>query len=143
MRIQLEQGETNDTVRYAMHHGITYQCVHYDEMLHVAKTFLREHPTETLLFRVKKEGDSKYPPTVSFEDAMERLYDSEEFANLFYLGTTTPTLSEVRGKIVLLRNYSSQKKRGIYFSSLPMQDYFSLMEKGDMQRKFEYITDFL
>ena len=64
MRVQLEQGETNDTVRYAMHHGITYQCVHFDDLLHIAKTFLRDHPTEALLFRVKKEGDSKFPPTV-------------------------------------------------------------------------------
>ena len=63
---------------------------------------------------------------------MNRLFESEEFANLFYLGTTTPTLSEVRGKIVLLREYSSKKNYGIYFSTLPIQDFWNMMEKGDM-----------
>ncbi|MFJ5228365.1 phosphatidylinositol-specific phospholipase C domain-containing protein [Kitasatospora sp. NPDC088391] len=41
--------------KFAIHHGLYYQVANFDDVLRQAQTFLRNHPTETVMLRLKAE----------------------------------------------------------------------------------------
>ena len=63
--------------------------------------FLDAHPTETVVFAVKKEHGSE--TAAAFAKALEAVID--ENPEYWYTGNTIPTLREARGKLVLFRRY--------------------------------------
>lgn len=83
--------------RFAIHHGELYQHLAFGDVLEYCKGFLSENPTETLFMRVKQEYSS-----VSNEEFKRIFYGYD--TSHFYLESRVPTLSEVRGKIILLAN---------------------------------------
>ncbi len=62
--------------------------------------FLKEHPTETIIFAVKMErGDD----AAAFQTALQRYIELDP--EMWYLSDSIPRLGECRGKLVLMRRY--------------------------------------
>ncbi|MGW7312563.1 phosphatidylinositol-specific phospholipase C domain-containing protein [Streptomyces sp. NPDC054865] len=104
---------------FAIHHGAIYQNANFDDVLGKARTFLNQHPGETLVMRLKAEcpigsgggatGCTNDPSNVS-AGVIAAIFDryAKKYDGLFYKPsitrnslTQTPTLAQARGKIVL------------------------------------------
>ncbi len=83
-------------------HGPFYLHKNFDDELGYALDFLRDHPTETVIFTLKQEHSSK-----SDRDFGNAVYSYLERHGLdnFYLTNDVPLLKDVRGKIVIIRRF--------------------------------------
>jgi 1-phosphatidylinositol phosphodiesterase len=91
-------------------HGFVDQKVNFDEVLDDIVAFLRNHPNETVLMRIKNEGRTgapNYDDEVAFTDVLQQYLENPDYAPYFWWsnGNAQPKLSDVRGKIVVLRNW--------------------------------------
>ena len=88
--------------RFSIYHGSVWLGYGFDDVCNIVQNFLKQHPTETILMRIKQENSS-----VSDEEMWE-LFDKfdEQYENLFWnrslVDYDNPTLDEVRGKVVIL-----------------------------------------
>lgn len=81
----------------------------FSDIYHTCKTFLTDNPTETVLMSIKREAKK------SSEETFDFLYDGFLKNNpLFYTENRVPTLSEVRGKIVLLNRCGADIENEAY-----------------------------
>ena len=87
---------------FALHHGIVYLDQGFGCLLQVCKDFLAANPSECILMSLKKEHTSE-GSTLSFEQVFYNYY--AQCPSIWHLGTTIPTMDEVRGKIVLMRRF--------------------------------------
>ena len=89
--------------------------LYLDDVLEDCYAFLREHPTETILFAVKQEhGDEG----VSDFQAVLNTYIRSN-PDMWLLTDEMPTLDAARGKLVLLRRYADEGSFGAE-SGLPL-----------------------
>lgn len=128
---------------FAMHHGPVYQQLMFGDVLNQVQSFLQTHPYETVLMRLKEEHDAE-AGSLSFNEIFERY--KNDYSRLFWTPTSqNPTLDEVRGKIVLLQDFSASQTYGIQYSSLNIQDQYDV--KGDkpdaMYNKWLSVKDHL
>jgi len=108
---------------FAIHHGQVYQNQNFDDVLNATIAFLNSNPTETVIMSVKEEYNAS-GDTRSFEAT----FDSYVAKNpgKWYLGSSIPTLDQVRGKIVLFRRFgASSTPKGIDASNWPDNTSFS------------------
>lgn len=84
-------------------HGRVGCALTLQEALEECSTFLRQHPEEVVITRIKDEGASK-----ATAKGVNKLVNSlvESAAYPFYLQMRLPALSEVRGRIVLLCDWA-------------------------------------
>jgi 1-phosphatidylinositol phosphodiesterase len=87
---------------FAIHHGSVYQNLNFNDVLLACNTFLSSHPGEVIVMCVKEEYDAS-GNTRTFEQTFDTYV--QQYANIWSLGATVPTLGQVRGKIVLLRRF--------------------------------------
>lgn len=98
-------------------HG-SYQCkkdsmllsspLYLENVLETCRSFLSDHPTETILFAVKQEHGEE--SVADFQKLLSRHINA---APSFWLLTDRfPTLEEARGKLVLLRRYADEAQLG-------------------------------
>ncbi len=131
--------EHND---FTMHHGIVPLGQTFSQVLDIVRTFLSLHPRETVLMRVKKEG-SGGGNTKSFEQVFEH-YAHKEGQDLFWKPTgASPTLHDVRGKIVVLQNFSAPTSAGLDYDRFDIEDNYWVDTNWDLYRKWEYVRDHL
>ena len=104
-----------DGYRMKLMHGFT-NCksggwpfsgtLYLDDVLYDCYEFLKEHPTETILFSVKQEHGNE-----SAAVFQERLHDYiDRNAASWLLTDRVPTVGEARGKLVLFRRYEDRAK---------------------------------
>ncbi|HDR7625127.1 TPA: phosphatidylinositol-specific phospholipase C [Bacillus mycoides] len=109
---------------FAMHHGAVYQHLMFGDVLKQVQSFLRSFPYETVLMRLKEEHDAE-SGSLSFEEIFKRY--KNDYSTLFWTPTSqNPTLDEVRGKIVLLQDFSASEDFGIGYGSLNIQDHYDV-----------------
>jgi 1-phosphatidylinositol phosphodiesterase len=92
---------------FAIHHGSVYLGLDFQEVINQCRSFLSAHPNETILMDVGHEYEDQ-GSTLSFHQVFLNYYNSNRYLDgrdLWYTGTTIPTLGQVRGKIVLLRSF--------------------------------------
>jgi 1-phosphatidylinositol phosphodiesterase len=89
---------------FAIHHGSIYQNLNFDDVLNACFSFLTSNPGECIIMCVKEEYDPSNN-TRTFEQTFDAY--TQKNPSHWYLGATIPTLGSVRGKIVLLRRFSS------------------------------------
>jgi 1-phosphatidylinositol phosphodiesterase len=90
---------------FAIHHGAFFLDVMFGEVLNTVKGFLDRNPSETVLMRIKEE----YKPVsnLEFNTILASYLNRPQYQGLFYRGAQlNPSLSEMRGKIVVLQDYS-------------------------------------
>ncbi|WP_236582180.1 phosphatidylinositol-specific phospholipase C [Sphingobacterium spiritivorum] len=95
---------------FAIHHGPVYQHLNFDDVLQSCKSFLQAHPSETIIMSVKEEHTPS-GNSMTFEQRFMKYTDT--YSGLFRLDATIPSLQQARGKIVLLRRFSSAQTLGI------------------------------
>lgn len=128
---------------FAIHHGAIYQNLNFDDVLNACYTFLNSHPSETIIMSVKEEYDPSNN-TRSFEQTFDAYVQKNP--SKWDLGANIPTLGSVRGKIKLLRRFSSGTTKGINASpwadnttfdinnsgvQLKVQDYYKVTNNDD------------
>ncbi|WMU73322.1 hypothetical protein OQ483_02470 [Enterobacter bugandensis] len=125
--------QRNDKCLFA--HGPVIQGTELEnDFLKPAQLYLHQNPSETLVVRIKSETTDITPPqdnTLSFDQMVERYI--EKRPTLFWnpqdsASATNPPLSETRGKIVILRDYSltNSAEQGIDYESLAIQDAYQI-----------------
>jgi 1-phosphatidylinositol phosphodiesterase len=123
---------------FQIHHGIIDQRATFDDVMKAVTAFLAAHPGETVLMRVKEEYDPK-GNSRSFEATFADYY--AKYPGKFWKYTSdNPTLGEVRGKIVLLQNFTSGTQYGIKWSTLDIQDDFSVKTNWDLEGKWNKVA---
>ncbi|KAK8847097.1 hypothetical protein M9Y10_019677 [Tritrichomonas musculus] len=90
---------------FMIHHGSVYQQLSFGTGVRdVCINFLKAHPTEFIFMQIKEEYEA-VENTRSFEETMKTYINSLE--QFYFLDEISPTLDQVRGKIVILRRFSS------------------------------------
>ncbi|WP_434300497.1 phosphatidylinositol-specific phospholipase C domain-containing protein [Corallococcus exiguus] len=127
--------------RFAIHHGVVYLNANFDDVLTTTTQFLRDHPGETILMRVKEEhtpdGNSR-----SFQQTFEWYRSQPAYSPYVWRGTHVPTLGEVRGKIVILDNFGGGAY-GVNWGSLALQDDWTVSTIFDIDNKWDKVRDHL
>jgi hypothetical protein len=96
----------NKDVLY-MYHGIYYLQLTLEQVLHDIYGWLDRHPREALVVMIKQEGDT-VDSTMHFDQAVA--LHTQAYPAYWYLDDRTPTLKEVRRKMILLRRYDAPSK---------------------------------
>ncbi|WP_081862756.1 phosphatidylinositol-specific phospholipase C domain-containing protein [Chromobacterium haemolyticum] len=121
--------------RLMFYHGtVKVSDINLDQAISYVNQWLKWHPGETILIRVKNEAgsDEKEP-----DDFARRVKEAFQSSNLYvYTNTVSqsdnPKLEDVRGKIVILKDYD-ERGYGIY--SIPydknMQNQFDLWDPSN------------
>lgn len=103
------------------------------KIIEYCSKFLKENPTETILFQLKEDDGEA---GLSFFTAFYDMYIKNN-TDLWYTENRIPTMGEVRGKIVLLRvvgadtTVFNDKNSGINFNTYP---YIGNQEQYDYRR---------
>ncbi|HET9143936.1 phosphatidylinositol-specific phospholipase C [Actinophytocola sp.] len=121
--------------RLKIYHGISRQGQDFEnDVLATVDRFLRAHPGETVLMRIQHETG----PTAGFDTAVKAGLD--RFPARVYRGASNnPRLADIRGKIVVLQNFSSGMRFGIPWNSLRIQDAYHLTTNWDLANKWRAI----
>ena len=82
--------------------------LYLENVLEVCRSFLKDHPTETILFAVKQEHGSE--SVADFQNLLARYINAAP--SYWLLTDTFPTLEEARGKLVLLRRFEDEADLG-------------------------------
>ncbi|GAA4946226.1 hypothetical protein GCM10023224_32020 [Streptomonospora halophila] len=101
---------------FPIHHGAEYLHANFTDVVVAATDFLRAHPGETVLMRLKQEHTAE-ENTRSYEETLDsyieenpqtrdRLREHLWRPDAGY-GGRIPTLGEVRGRIVILQDFGS------------------------------------
>ncbi|MED3540438.1 phosphatidylinositol-specific phospholipase C domain-containing protein [Bacillus toyonensis] len=111
---------------FAIHHGQIYQHAFFGSgVLEPVISFLRRNPSETILMRIQEEYNPR-GNTRTFAETFESFWTPNQ--RYFWTPTgTNPTLGEVRGRIILLQQFPSNRGWfGINWGSLAIQDQFEV-----------------
>ncbi|TKI86979.1 phosphatidylinositol-specific phospholipase C domain-containing protein, partial [Bacillus mycoides] len=107
----------------------------FEDVLKETIQFLRSNPQETILMRLKEETDPE-----SGSKSFEEIFKSYRDRNASYFWDpnsvpfserNNPKLGDVRGKIVILQNFSASQEYGINYESLNTQDNFEVSAGPD------------
>jgi 1-phosphatidylinositol phosphodiesterase len=95
---------------FAIHHDLVFLGLSFQDIIDQCRSFLLAHPSETILMAVGHEYIDE-GSTLSFHQVFLNYYNANKYLDdahtreLWYLGTTIPTLGQSRGKIVLMRSF--------------------------------------
>jgi len=138
--------------RFAIHHGPVFQNAMFgNDVLKPVVDFLRAHPGEIVLMRVKEEHDPA-DNTRTFAETFEWYrdevwYHDDEgtpiapYRDWIWMGTQqNPKLGQVRGKIVILDNFAGGTY-GIAWGEAEIQDEYGVATNWDLDDKWYKIRD--
>ncbi len=112
---------------FAIHHGPYFLDMMFGDVMNEVTRFLRNHPKEVILMRVKGDEKTAQSGSQSNTDIWEKYMNQKGFGRYVYTGDNTlPTLGEARGKIVVLRNISIANKYGVSYSNQSIQDKYKV-----------------
>lgn len=121
---------------FAIHHGSVFQGMYFGDVLATVLNFLKDHPGETVLMRVKKEQDDANN-TRSFEETFLKRYWEPNETHMWQGTSSNPTLGELRGKIVILQDFDRDNQRfGMAYRSFSTQDDWELNSISDLYDKW-------
>ncbi|NWL21797.1 phosphatidylinositol-specific phospholipase C [Pseudomonas umsongensis] len=122
----------------ALNHGWVYLDKNLGAALEAIDRFLRDNPSETVLFRVRDEYEADSDVT----HTLEQVFDSymQRFSGI-YLKTQNPrlTLGEARGKFVVLSADGRLNKFGLRYSDggvFNIQDEYSMSSNWALHDKY-------
>ena len=130
--------------KFRMHHGITAQDTYFGEdVLKPIDAFLNANPTETLLFRLRSE----HTPSDNTRSYTETLnsYLAQYGAKRWIPTDDNPTLDEVRGKFIILQEFSGSAEDGINYGlsygNINKQDDYAMSTNWDLYDKWTAVKN--
>lgn len=133
---------------FAIHHGLKYQHLNFDDVMKSVTQFLETHPSETILMRLHEEYKADNN-TRSIEETMDSYIKKYQkyFYSTYSFYEQNPQMSALRGKIfVIWDNFSSTGSipvTGTRFSWLNLQDAYSVKTNWDLYNKWQIIKKFI
>lgn len=128
--------------RFAVYHGIANQHMTFDEVLLSLQEFLKNHPSETVLVRVKQE-EKAINSSQTFAQTLQNYID--EYPQLFLLNANIYTkLGNARGKAIILRDFSihyDDQEFGIRYGrgNFVIQDDYVLANNWGLYYKWQEV----
>jgi 1-phosphatidylinositol phosphodiesterase len=114
----IRSGQNGENSFFNIYHADIYQRETFDGVLDTVVAFLKGHPSETVLMRVKEEktNDPKWFEAIfrrrywnRFKDGLD-LPEQDRIGRMWnpalYENHTNPTLGEMRGKIAILQDFA-------------------------------------
>jgi len=134
---------------FAIHHGLKYQHLNFDDVLKSVTQFLSAHPSETIVMRVHEEYKADNN-TRSIEETMDSYIKKYQkfFYNVDYQShDPNPQLGPLRGKVFVVwdnvRSTGMIHTTGTYFSAVRRQDAYNVKTNWDLYNKWEIIKRFI
>ncbi|MEN3133245.1 phosphatidylinositol-specific phospholipase C domain-containing protein [Bacillus cereus] len=131
-----------------MYHGPYYLDNKFDFVLDRVTKFLKENPSETILMRVKQEaqtGEKLWVEDTKFNAILKKYM--ERFPTFFWDSKDgsidNPTLGEMRGKIVILRDFYCSDIGLTYGYKFDTQDEYQLDTNWKLHDKWEKVREYL
>ncbi|MGY4531191.1 1-phosphatidylinositol phosphodiesterase [Pseudomonas sp. TE3786] len=129
----------------AIHHGVVFQNLMFGDVLNQVKAYLKAHPTEFVLMRLKQEesNDANFPAIVN-KYMSSPLYSDVVWrrnANSY----SPPRVGDVRGKLVVLLDYdySAIPGFGMSYYSFGLQDSWEVPTNWALYAKWEKVRNYL
>lgn len=119
---------------FLLYHGAIDQNQTFEELLATLDAFLVAHPTETVIASIKEEATPS-GNTRPFDATL-----AGYLTDRWLTGPTLPTLGDARGKVVLLRRFSSSTSLGIDATAWPDNTTFSIASTLRVQDAY-VVTD--
>ncbi len=111
----------------AIHHGIVFQQIWFDQIMNEVTAFLQRHPEEVIIMRVKGDEFSPKRHSKSYAEIWPAYLAAygEYFANV---DDPLPTLGELRGKIYIVNDGADLFHQGTNWqnSEMILQDYYTV-----------------
>ncbi|MGW6693974.1 phosphatidylinositol-specific phospholipase C [Rhodococcus sp. NPDC054953] len=135
---------------FPIHHGIEYLDSTFTDVVVQVTDFLRSHPTEAVVMRLKEEYTAA-ENTRTYEDTLQWYIDADPATrdrlqqHLWRPpaggGDSIPTLGAARGKVVLLQNFAAAATYGPRWGgdAMDIQDSYELTGLDDLDRKWDLI----
>lgn len=121
-----------------IHHGISYQYAHFGDVLVDVDKFLKEHPSETVLMRMREELSE----TGDIYNSVVRYIHQYAHWDLLWNSRNMPTMGEARGKLIILQNFAGPAL-GMLYSSLLIADDWKVPSLDDFQTKWQSVFNHL
>ncbi|MFH8617564.1 phosphatidylinositol-specific phospholipase C [Streptomyces sp. NPDC017979] len=126
-----------------LHHESVYQQGTFRDVVNQCDAFLKAHPTETVLMRIRHEYTNDQQGDDHTPEGFRARFDevSKEHPDLFRTGWSVPSLSEARRKIVVINENGGLS--GIQWKQSPMdvQDDWnpdsSKVKVGEVKAQFD------
>ncbi|GHC83432.1 1-phosphatidylinositol phosphodiesterase [Nocardiopsis terrae] len=139
---------------FPIHHGSEYLHLNFTDVVRDVSAFLAQNPTETVLVRMKKEHTEE-ENTRSYEQTLNHYIEENPdtrdlLAEHLWVpprqgGSYVPDLGEVRGRIVIVQDFSAARDYGIRWNgpSVDLQDDYRVPTLFDIPAKWEKVRDHL
>ncbi|XP_038056087.1 1-phosphatidylinositol phosphodiesterase-like [Patiria miniata] len=122
-------------------HDEVPQQANFSEVLKSTTEFLDLHPTEVILMRLKEEYKPK-DNTQTFAQTVQGYVEHYPRESV-YRGESYPTMKDVRGKLVILRDYDGPADFGLPYADLDVEDLWQVpsLFPEDIGRKWNATRD--
>lgn len=126
---------------FQIHHGDANTGYNLDDVLTTTKTFLQNHPTETVFMRFQQENSSANDTQMAnlfrqyhnkYKQIFWNPYESENSSN--------PQMKELRGKIVLISDVLSITD-GLNYRLINKQDAYDIPNNWELYTKWLHIKN--
>jgi 1-phosphatidylinositol phosphodiesterase len=122
--------------RLRLHSGSVYLNKNLNDFLGSVQSFLKEYPTETVLFRIKEESAAAQNTRTLLETFD---YHVSGYSNFLKTTNHDITLADSKGKMILFADIGALSGRGIAYSTSDIQDYSVLTGNKDLYNKWEKV----
>ncbi len=142
--------------QFVIYHGDFFVGATFADVLNTVTAFLAAHPGEAVLMRVTNElagvplniVPDSINSSLSFEQIFATYWYNPNWSKYFFNPVVTsasesagnlninPTLRDVRGKIVVLQQFSATQTWGIPYASFNIQDNYSWTWQWDLYSKW-------
>jgi 1-phosphatidylinositol phosphodiesterase len=120
--------------RLKIYHNFVWQGQDFQtDVLATADRYLAASPTETVVMRVKHETG----PEDGFDTMVKAGLD--RYPRVYTGSSDNPALGDIRGKIVVLQDFSSATRMGIPWGGLAIQDNYNMTTNWDLADKWRAI----
>lgn len=118
--------------KLAMHHGPIFLNSMFGDVMNGSVDFLKKNPSEVIFMRIKQEHSTSSDQ--EFIKILNSYLDSPTNAPYIYQGSnrTNPSMQEMRGKIVIIRNFAGSSMGIHYNSEFDIQDNHNLSTNWDL-----------
>ncbi|KAM4631283.1 1-phosphatidylinositol phosphodiesterase [Polymixia lowei] len=121
-----------------IHHGVSYQRAHFGHVLEGVADFLNQHPSETVLMRLKEE----FSETYDIYGAVVSYIHRYAHWDLLWHSRLMPTMGQARGKLIVLQDFSGPDL-GMRYGSLDIADDWKVPTLLHVPEKWQSVHEHL
>lgn len=127
--------------KFELYHGPMFLNLMFDAFLRDVDEFLRENPSEAVVFRMSKECNDTTDNTRSLEETFQ--FYLSDHPNLFKAVTGNTKLGDIRGKLIMISYVEDLIKYGLSKDLFDIQDNYVLDSKWDLYDKWTAVRSHL